>query len=337
MSRKLFECVPNYSEGRRIDVIEKIVAPFRSTPGVHLFDHRANADHNRLVVTLVGEAQPLQAALLESAAAAIAAIDLRVHKGEHPRIGAVDVIPFVPLGGVSMGEAVSLARAFAARYARETGLPVYLYEEAALHPERRNLEAVRRGQFEALQAKISTPERNPDFGPSKLHPSAGATAIGARQFLIAFNINLDSRDLALARSIARRIRASSGGLPCVKAVGVALAERRLVQVSVNLTDYRVTPLREVLDLVRAEAAREGVGVLETELYGMVPASALLSEAARELQVVGFDESQVLDLRLLGMELEGAPSTGTFPLDVMGAEARGGDAPGPGARGGAQCR
>ncbi len=300
MSRGLFECVPNYSEGRRPQVIDRIIAPFQARAGVHLLDHRADADHNRLVVTLVGEAEPLQEALLESAIAAIAAIDLRVHAGEHPRIGAVDVIPFVPLRGVGMGDAVSLARSFAARYARETCVPVYLYEEAALRPERRNLELVRKGQFEGLQAQISLPERVPDFGEPRLHPSAGATESGARQFLIAFNINLDSRDAGLARRIARAIRASSGGLPKVKAVGVDLAARGLVQVSVNLTDYRVTPLRTVLELVRAEAGRVGVRVVETEIYGLVPAAALLKEAVTDLQVAGFDEAQVLDLRLLDM-------------------------------------
>jgi glutamate formiminotransferase len=301
MSSRLFECVPNYSEGRRQDVIDRILAPFRHRAGLHVLDHRADPDHNRLVVTLVGEANPLQEALLESARAAIAGIDLRMHRGEHPRIGAVDVIPFVPLRGVSMEDAVSLARSFAARYAQETGVPVYLYEEAALRPERRALEGIRRGQFEALVTEVSLPERAPDFGPGRLHPSAGATVIGARQFLIAFNINLQSTDLGLARRIARRIRASSGGLPCVKAVGVELSERGMVQVSVNLTDYRVTPPHAVLDLVRSEAAKADVSVKETELYGMVPAAALLQEAARSLQAEGFQESQVLDLQLLDLE------------------------------------
>jgi glutamate formiminotransferase len=303
MSRALFECVPNYSEGRRREVIDQILSPFRSRTGLYLLDQRADPDHNRLVVTLAGEPEPLQEALLASARAAIALIDLRVHTGEHPRIGAVDVIPFVPLRGAGMEDAVSLARGFAALYARETSVPVYLYEEAALRPDRRNLEDVRRGQFEALLKEASLPERAPDIGPRALHPSAGATAIGARQFLIAFNVNLQSQDIALARRIARKIRTSGGGLPRVKAVGVALKERGLVQVSVNLTDYRVTPPSAVLDLVRAEAAQAGVGVLETELYGMVPAAALLQEAARRLQVAGFDEGQVLDLRLLDLSTD----------------------------------
>lgn len=302
---RLFECVPNYSEGRRQEVVQAIVSAFRGRRGVHLLDHRADGDHNRLVVSIVGEAEPLQEALLDSARAAIARIDLRSHSGAHPRIGAVDVIPFVPLRGAGMEDAVRLARGFAARYAEQTGVPVYLYEEAALRAERRNLEAVRKGQFEALQREIALPERMPDVGGPSLHPSAGATAIGARQFLVAFNINLASRDLELARSIARTVRASGGGFPCVKAMGISLHERGMVQVSVNLTDYRVTSPHDVLERVRAEAARSGVSVVETEIYGLVPAAALLPEAARALQVAGFEESQVLDLRL---------------LDVMGGDA-----------------
>ncbi len=298
---QLFECVPNYSEGRRANVIDAIAAAFRGRRGVHLLDQRSDVDHNRLVVSLVGEAGPLQDALLESAAVAIKHIDLRTHRGAHPRIGAVDVIPFVPVRGADMADAVQLAQDFGKRFARETSVPVYLYEEAALRPERRNLEAVRRGQFEALHAEIRFPERAPDFGEPKLHPSAGATAIGARQFLIAFNINLESTDLGLARAIAKKIRSSSGGLPCVKAVGVDLADRGMVQVSVNCTDYRVTSLHTVLEAVRTQASLAGVKVAETEIYGLVPAAALVDEAARSLQASGFSEAQVLDLRLLDMQ------------------------------------
>ncbi len=306
MSLRLFECVPNYSEGRRQEIIDSIIGPFRSCPGLSLLDCRSDADHNRLVVSLVGEAGPLQKALLESVHAAIAGIDLRNHTGAHPRIGAVDVIPFVPLHGVEMKDAVALARGFAGRFARETGVPVYLYEEAALRPERRRLEVIRKGQFEALREEISLPERAPDFGGPKLHPSAGATAIGARQFLIAFNINLDSPDLELARSIARTVRESGGGLPHVRAMGVKLRERAMVQVSVNLTDYRATSMRQVLDRVRREAERSGVRVMETEIHGLVPAAALITEAVRDLQVAGFDEAQVIDLRLLDVLAEGSP-------------------------------
>ena len=300
MPRQLYECVPNYSEGRRPEVIAAIVAPFLSTPGVHLLDQRADQDHNRLVVSLVGEPDPLQEALLASARAAIAAIDMRTHRGAHPRIGAVDVVPFVPLRGASMEDCVSLARAFGRRYAAQTGVPVYFYEEAALRPERRGLEVVRKGQFEALREEMGRPERHPDAGEPRLHPSAGATAVGARAFLVAFNVNLDSRDMSIARGIARRIRASGGGMPHVKAVAVDLAARGLTQVSINITDAEKAPLLVVLDRVRQEAGQQGVRVVETEIYGMVPASALLDASVRALQVAGFDASQVLELRLLDL-------------------------------------
>ncbi len=298
--RQLVECVPNYSEGRRNQVIEAIVAPFRGREGVHLLDWRADRDHNRLVVSLVGEPAPLQDALMESARAALSSIDLRGHTGAHPRIGAVDVVPFVPLRGITMEECVALARGFAARFARETGVPVYLYESAALRPERRNLEVVRKGQFEALVKEIVSPDRAPDVGAPRLHPSAGATAVGARPFLVAFNINLHSTDMAVARAIAKTIRASGGGLSHVKAVGVDLKERGMVQVSINVTDYTVNPLHVVLDLVRREASQRGVSVAETEIFGLVPADALLAAASHALQLAGFQNSQVLDLRLLDL-------------------------------------
>lgn len=304
MPRELYECVPNYSEGRRPEVIDAIVAPFRARTGVHLLDARADADHNRLVVSLVGEPGPLQDALLESARAAIAAIDLRTHTGAHPRIGAVDVVPFVPLRGATMEDCVSLARAFGRRFSTETGVPVYFYEDAAVRQERRGLEVVRRGQFEALREEMDRPERLPDAGEPRLHPTAGATAVGARPFLVAFNINLDSRDLGIARDIARRIRASGGGMPYVKAVGVDLAARGLVQVSINITDAEKAPLLAVLERVRDEAALRGVRVVDTEIYGMVPAAALLPCAAGPLQLAGFDAAQVLELRLLDLAGQG---------------------------------
>jgi glutamate formiminotransferase len=296
----LVECVPNYSEGRRQPIIDAIVFPFTGRAGVHLLDWRADQDHNRLVVSLVGEPSALQEALLDSARAAISSIDLRTHTGAHPRIGAVDVIPFVPVQGISMEECVALAREFAARFAAETGVPVYLYEEAALRPERRNLEIVRKGQFEALVHEIGNPDRTPDVGAPRVHPSAGATAVGARPFLVAFNINLRCTDMTVARAIARTIRASGGGLSHVKAVGVDLKEKGMVQVSINVTDYKVNPLHEVLDLVRGEASKRGVAVAETEIYGLVPAEALLSAASHSLQLAGFESSQVLDLRLLDL-------------------------------------
>jgi glutamate formiminotransferase len=305
VSRPLVECVPNYSEGRRPEVIEEILAPFRGRPGLHLLDHRADPDHNRLVATLVGEPAPLQEALLESARAAVARIDLRTHRGAHPRIGAVDVIPFVPLRHVTMEECVALARGFAERYAAELGVPVYLYEAAARRPERRGLERVRKGQFEALVSEgLASWSRAPDAGPPVLHPSAGATAIGARPFLVAYNVNLKSRDLDAARAIARTIRTSSGGMPDVKAVGVALEKQGMVQVSINLTDYRVTSIHRAFAAVREEAARRGIEVCGSEIYGLVPAEALIAAARSALMLTDFDPAQVLDLRLLDLAAEG---------------------------------
>jgi glutamate formiminotransferase len=295
---RLIECVPNFSEGRRPGAIEAIVAPLRGRPGVRLLDHRADPDHNRLVVSLVGEPAAVRDALLDACRAAIAAIDLRTHRGAHPRIGAVDVVPFVPLRGISMEECVEIAREFARRYNRETGVPVYFYEEAATRPERRRLEDVRRGQFEALCEEIGRPDRAPDIGAPAVHPSAGATAVGARRFLVAFNVNLATRDLSVAKAVAKAVRASSGGMAHVKAVAVDLADRGMVQVSMNLTDHDATPIHLALERVRAEARSRGVEVAETEIYGMVPAAALLDAAAHFLQAAGFAHSQVLELRLL---------------------------------------
>jgi glutamate formiminotransferase / 5-formyltetrahydrofolate cyclo-ligase len=297
MAMQLIECVPNFSEGRRGEVIEAIVDPFRQRRGCFLLDHRADRDHNRLVVSLAGESGPIQEALLEAAKAAIRHIDLEQHRGAHPRIGAVDVIPFVPLRNLTMEGCVELARSFGRRYQEETGVPVYFYEEAAIRAERRGLEVIRKGQFEALKEEITRPERHPDVGEPRLHPSAGATVIGARKFLVAFNVNLGTGDLEIARSIARAVRASSGGLCHVKGIGVAL-ERGLVQVSLNIVDYEKNALYRVLELVRMEAKRWGVEVVESEVYGMVPAPALLESASYYLQLAGFDPSQVIELRLL---------------------------------------
>lgn len=294
------ECVPNFSEGRRPDVIEAIVAPFRAKRGCALLDYRADPDHNRLVVSLVGAPDPIQEALLESTKTAMALIDLNRHHGAHPRIGAVDVIPFVPLRGITMEQCVALAHEFGRRYHEETGIPVYFYEEAALRPERRRLEVVRKGQFEGLKDAIADPERHPDVGPPRLHPTAGATVIGARKFLVAFNVNLGTSDVRIAKEIAQTVRASSGGLCHVKGIGLALEDRSLVQVSLNITDYEKNALYRVTELIRMEAKRWGVPVVETEVYGMVPAAALLESAAYYLQISGFSPDQVLELKMLEM-------------------------------------
>lgn len=298
MARQLVECVPNFSEGRRTEIIEGIVELFRGRKGCGLLDHRADRDHNRLVVSLAGAPDPLQDALIEAARFALEHINMEEHQGAHPRIGAVDVIPFVPLQNITMETCVFLAREFGKRYHQETGIPVYYYEEAALKPDRRDLEVIRKGQFEGLKMEISHPERRPDVGEPRLHPTAGATVIGARKFLVAFNVNLGTRDVNVARKIAGAVRRSSGGLRDVKGIGLALEERGLVQVSLNIVDHERNPLYRVLELIRMEARRWGVPVVETEVYGMVPATAMLDSLAYYMQTAGFSPDQVLELRLL---------------------------------------
>jgi len=300
MPKQLIECVPNFSEGRRPEVIEAIVAPFRQRKGCALLDYRADADHNRLVVSLAGEPAPVQEALIQAATVAVSRIDLNRHEGGHPRIGAVDVIPFVPLRNITMEACVDLAHEFGRRYHQETGVPVYFYEEAALMPERRRLEVIRKGQYEGLKKDIQKPDRHPDVGEPELHPTAGATAVGARKFLIAFNVNLGTDDLSIAQEIAKRVRASGGGLGHVKSIGLALKKRGLVQVSINIVDYERNALYRVLEFIRMEAKRWGVPVVETEIYGMVPAAALLESTAYYMQTSDFNASQVIELRLLEM-------------------------------------
>ena len=298
MAKQLITCIPNYSEGRRPEVIEEIVEPFRRTRGCGLLDYRADADHNRLVVSLVGEFVPIQEALLESAKVAIAKIDLQHHQGGHPRVGAVDVIPFVPLRNVTMEDCVELAHNFGRRYHKETGVPVYFYEEAAIMPERKRLETIRRGQYEALRSEIIQPERHPDVGEAKLHPTAGATVIGARKFLVAFNVNLGTSDVKVAKEIARAVKAPGSGFAHVKAIGLPLKERGLVQVSMNIVDYEKNGLSPILELIRIEAKKWGTAVVETEVYGMIPAAALLDSASHYMQIADFDPNQVIELRLL---------------------------------------
>ena len=304
MAKQLIQCIPNFSEGRRKDVIEAIVEPFRKTQGCGLLDYRADDDHNRLVVTIVGEAAPVQQALLDAASVAIENIDMNQHRGGHPRVGAVDVIPFVPLTNITLAHCVELAHDFARRYHERTGVPVYFYEEAALRPERKRLEVVRKGQYEILKTQIAKPERHPDIGEPCLHVSAGATVIGARKFLIAFNVNLGTDNLSVAEKIADAVRSSSGGFCHVKGLGLALKERGLVQVSMNIVDYEKNALYRIVELIRVEAKRWGVSIIATQVYGMVPAAALLDSTAYYLQIEDFDPNQVIELRLLDMLRDG---------------------------------
>jgi glutamate formiminotransferase len=293
----LIECVPNVSEGRRPEVVAALADALRRVPGVALLDHSSDASHNRSVFTLAGDAPALEQAILALYDRAVASIDLRTHRGEHPRLGAVDVVPFVPIEGVTMADCVALAQTIGATVAERFGVPVYLYEEAASNPARRNLEDVRRGEFEGLTEKMARQGWAPDFGPATPHPTAGASVIGARMPLIAYNINLATDRLDVARKIAAAIRFSSGGYRFVKAMGVTLADRGVVQVSMNLTNFDKTPVFRVFETVKREAARYGVAVLESEIVGLVPAAALTDVAEHYLQLAGFSRDQVLENKL----------------------------------------
>ena len=293
----LVECVPNVSEGRRREVVDALVAAVRRTPGVRLLDHSSDPAHNRSVITMAGTPAVLTNAVLALFEAAVPLVDLRVHTGEHPRIGAVDVVPFVPIEGVTMADCVALARDTAAEVARRFQVPIYLYEEAAARPSRRNLEDIRRGGFEGLAAKMADTEWTPDFGPGTPHPSAGASVFGARMPLIAYNINLATDRLEVAKKIAAAIRQSSGGFRYVKAMGGTLADRGIVQVSINLTNFQKTPIHRVFETVKREAARYGVTVLESEIVGLVPAAALVDTAEHFLQLTSFTPDQILENKL----------------------------------------
>lgn len=294
----IVECIPNISEGRRQDVLDACAAAITNA-GVRLLDVKPDPSHNRTVFTFAGEPARVKAAVMALFDAAVPAIDLRQHQGEHPRMGAVDVVPFVPIEGVTMTDCVAMARDVAADLAIRHHLPIYLYEEAASQPARRNLEDVRRGEFEGLAKKMAGPDWKPDFGPDQPHPSAGASVIGARMPLIAYNINLATNRLDVAKKIATAVRHSSGGLRFVKAMGIELGDRDVVQVSMNLTNYEKTPVFRVFELVKREAARYGVTVLESEIVGLIPQAALTASAAWYLQLDGFNDGQILENKLRG--------------------------------------
>lgn len=293
----LIECVPNVSEGRRLEIVAVMIDAIRRVPGVRFLDSSSDPSHNRSVLTFVGTATALEAAVLALFEPAITSIDLRVHRGEHPRLGAVDVVPFVPIAGSTMAECAALARSTGAAVAERFGVPVYLYEEASANPARRHLEDIRRGGFEGLAAKMARPEWAPDFGPPAPHPTAGASVVGARGPLIAYNVNLATDRLDVAKTIAARVRERGGGCRFVKAMGVRLDHRGIVQVSMNLTNYEQTPIFEVFEAVRREADRLGTSILESEIVGLVPAAALVNPTGVDLQLKDFTADQILENRL----------------------------------------
>ncbi len=296
--RKIVECIPNFSEGRRTEVIDEIVAAIKTVPGAVLLDRESDANHNRSVVTFVAPPDRAVDAAIAAAKKAAELIDLNNHKGEHPRMGATDVIPFVPISGVTMDDCVELARQCGERMWRELSIPVYLYEKAATRPERENLAAVRKGQFEGIRDEIATKEaRRPDFGEAGVHPTAGITAVGARPPLIAYNVNLGTADIEIANKIARAVRHLSGGLRYVKALGFELKDRGIVQVSMNMVNYEGTPLFRAFEMIKREAERYGVPVLGSEIVGLVPQGALNAVADFYLQLENFSEDQILEHRL----------------------------------------
>jgi glutamate formiminotransferase / 5-formyltetrahydrofolate cyclo-ligase len=294
---RIIECVPNVSEGRRPEVVTEAVRALKAVPGLRVLGVQSDKDHNRSVFTLVGEEAPLKAGILALFEVATTRIDLRSHQGEHPRMGVVDVVPFIPIEGASMKDCVSLAREVGAVVAERFKVPIFLYEEAGTAPHRKNLEDVRRGQFEGLAQKMQDAAWVPDFGPAVPHPSAGATAVGARMPLIAYNVNLGTGDVEIAKKIAKGIRHSSGGFRFVKAMGVMLEERGVAQVSINMTDFKRTPLHRVFETVRSEAERYGVPVIGSEIVGLVPSEALLDAANHFLRLERFDLSQILERKI----------------------------------------
>lgn len=291
------ECVPNFSEGRDLQKIDKIVAPFRGKQGVKLLDYSNDEDHNRLVVTVVGEPEPLRDAVLEAISVAVELIDLNHHQGQHPRMGAVDVVPFIPIRNVTMEEAVALSKEVGKEVAKRYNLPVFLYEKSASAPHRENLAAVRKGEFEGMAEKIKQPEWHPDFGLAERHPTAGTVAIGARMPLVAYNINLNTPSLEIAHDIAKKIRFIGGGLRYCKAMGVELKDRGITQVSINMTDYTRTALYRAFELVRVEARRYGVSIVGSEIIGLVPMEALIDTASYYLGLENFSMEQVLEARM----------------------------------------
>jgi glutamate formiminotransferase / 5-formyltetrahydrofolate cyclo-ligase len=299
--KQIVECVPNFSEGRDRESISAIADAARSATGVKVLDLTSDPDHNRSVLTMVGDADAIRRGALAVLETAIARIDLTKHSGQHPRIGAVDVVPFIPIRNATAADCVEIARAVGEEAGRRFGLPVYLYEDAATLEERRNLSNIRKGEFEGLREKMQKPEWKPDFGPDRPHPTAGATVIGARMPLIAYNINLGTADFSVADSIAKSIRHLGGGFRYCKAMGVELKDRGIVQVSINMTNFRKTPLHRVFECVKSEAARYGVNVVGSEIVGLAPADALYQAAEFYLRIEKFTPSLVLETKLMEVD------------------------------------
>lgn len=294
---RIIECVPNFSEGRNTEKIEKILDVFRGRKGVKLLDYSSDENHNRTVVTVVGEPEEIKKVMVEAIAKAVELIDLNYHQGQHPRMGAVDVVPFIPVRNVTVEEADKLAKDVAKEAADKYNLPFFLYEKSASAPHRENLANVRKGQFEGMKEKMKDELWKPDFGPDTIHPTAGVTAIGARMPLIAFNVNLSTPDIEVANRIAKQVRHISGGFRYVKAIGVELHDRGLVQVSMNLTDYTKTSIYRVFETIKMEAARYGVNVVGSEIVGLIPMQALVHTAEYYLRLENFKYDQVLETRL----------------------------------------
>jgi len=295
---KIVECVPNFSEGRDTAKMEKIIDCFRGKNGVKLLDYSNDIDHNRMVITAIGSPEAMKSVVIEAIGTAVREIDLTTHQGQHPRMGAVDVVPFIPISNITMEEVILLSKEVAEEAAKRFNLPIYLYEKAASAPHRENLADVRRGQFEGLAEKIKDPFWKPDFGPYTPHPTAGATIIGARNFLVAFNVNLQTNDLEIARAIAGKVRHIGGGLRFCKAMGVSLKERNMVQVSMNLTDFTKTSVYQAFEMVKMEAARYGVSVAGSEVIGLLPLGVLVDTANYYLGIEDFTIDRVLEYRML---------------------------------------
>lgn len=295
---KIVQCVPNFSEGRDAKKIDRIVDPFRGKPGVKLLDYSSDEDHNRTVVTLVGEPDPLKEAVIEAMGIAIKEIDMNKHVGQHPRMGATDVVPFIPIKNVTMDEAIELSKEVAKAVNEKYDLPIFLYEKSASAPHRQNLAKLRKGQFEGMEEKVQEEDWEPDYGSKKIHPTAGIAAVGARMPLVAFNVNLDTDDIEFANRIAKNVRHLSGGFRYCKGIGIELKDRGIVQVSMNMTDYTRTALYRVFELIKIEAKRYGVNVVGSEIIGLLPMEALVDTAVYYLGVEDFSMEQILEQRIM---------------------------------------